>query len=714
LKMKTLKIFTLVSIACFFNISFAQQELSPNKLQRMAKKYAANAEYQAAREMLHEALKISPDRFNLNYELGLSYYYNSPHKELAIPYFEKALQLTLKDTVSEIFYYLGDLYQHKGKLDIAKDYYTRMKSFVTNNKNGAELLADLNNKISQCLSGNAFAVAVDKKIKIENLGSNVNSGYSDYAPVLAENGEIILFTSRRPSESGKSKRDDDDDKFYEDMYISKKTEDGGFGPAVLFQMTDKYFGMVPNSPGHDAIVSISADEKKLFTFNNNSIWISELTPDGNWNGPTKIDQTINAKRSYQPHASLSTDGKTIYFSSNRKGGTGGLDLYRSELNADGNWGPAINLGSEINSKFDEDSPFISEDGTRLYFSSKGHDTFGGYDIFYAELINGKLSKPVNLGWPINSPADDIFYQPTKDGKNGYFSSSRTEGLGEMDIYKLTFITKPEFKNCIALNTASNSPVDFVIPDTVLLNHELVFSATQNEIPNSIVDNVYWNFGGDEYFEGTATRKFEAEGSYEVKMELHAYHKEKFTVNDYCVSRFFSVVRDLPITPVLAVNSHSENSSDIKGTDDLKRIAKDLKNGKKVLADEKVVKSDVNPEFSSVKFETVYHEFNSSRIEADAIAQLDRNIEILKSNPNLKIKIVAHTDARGAADFNLRLSERRAKAAADYLISKGISSKRIKSIIGSGEQQILNKCLDSVDCPDEDHAVNRRTEFIIAE
>jgi outer membrane protein OmpA-like peptidoglycan-associated protein len=710
--MKTLSIFALIICTSCFNLSFAQNEFSHGKLQRMAKKHTARAEYEAAREKLHEALKIAPDRFILNYELGLSYYYNSPHKELAIPYFERALQLTVKDTVSEILYYLGDLYQHKGKLDIAKDYYTRMKAFVSNNKDGVALLADVNTRIAQCLSGKAYAVAVDKKVKIENLGSNVNSGFSDYAPVLAENGEMILFTSRRPDESGKSRRNDEDDKFYEDMFIAKRTKDGGFEPAVRFLMTDKYVGMLPNSSSHDAIVSISADEKKLFTFNNNSIWLSELTSDGNWKGPVKLDQTINAKRSYQPHASLSADGKTIYFSSNRKGGSGKLDLYKSELKEDGTWGPAINLGNEINSKFDEDSPFITEDGQRLYFSSKGHSSFGGYDIFYSDFVDGKWTKPVNIGWPINSPADDIFYQPSKDGKHGYFSSSRTEGLGEMDIYKLTFITSPEFNNCIAVNLASDPKIDFIIPDTILIGQEYVFTGFHNEIPNSVIDNVYWNFGGEEYFEGTAKREFETVGTYDIKMEIHAFHQEKFTINDYCVSRKITVVKDLP-QQILADNE--KKVSEETKVPPVKEETLAVKPDKDaVIAKVEKTKDIVRPDLSAIKLKTVYHEFNTSRLDQTATEALDKNIEILKSNPDLKINIISHTDSRGAAEFNLRLSERRAKAAANYLVSKGISTKRIKTIKGLGEKEILNKCQDGIDCSDEEHGINRRTEFIIVE
>ncbi|HET6245245.1 MAG: PD40 domain-containing protein [Bacteroidetes bacterium] len=671
-----------------------QKEHSNNKLFRQSKKHANAGEPELSRAKLIKLVERNPDNFNYNYELGLNYYYTFHRKEEALPYFEKAVKNSPKDTIGELFYYLGDLYQHKGELEKAIENYTIMKQFVKNNKPGKELFSELNFRIAQCFGGKAFAVAVDKKVKVENMGSNINSKFPDYAPVINNEEHILMFTSRRSSNLG-GKIDYRDDKFFEDMYLSRK-EENGFSPAQKFLVSDKYVGLIPNSPKHDAVVGFSSDEQKLFTFRDNSLWVSHLTKEGIWQGPEKLNENINSNKGYQPHACISSDGKTMFFSSERKGGLGGLDLYSSTLQEDGTWGIAKNIGAEINTKYNEDSPFISEDGKTLYFSSKGHNTIGGYDIFYTHNINGSWTKPVNLGRPVNSMADDIFYNPVKVGNQAYFSSSRPDGLGDMDIYRITYLTEPEFKDCNVITQVQNdSPnsvkfINFTMPDTILKGDQVFFDASQSRVKDSEIGNdVFWLFAdGSTAKEVKTTHTFENTGVYEIKMELQAFHKIKLTTDNYCISKFIHVVEKVK-EPLLAVNNPKNNSKEASNDD-----------------------NKVGAIVGEFVFENVYYDFDKGQVKVDSKNALDKNIAILKANPDVKIKIIAYADSKGSLDYNIRLSKKRANEAAQYLILKGISAKRIQAIEGKGEANLVNKCADGVECTPEEHQLNRRAEFIV--
>jgi hypothetical protein len=290
-----------------------------------------------------------------------------------------------------------------------------------------------------------------------NLGTNINSPYPDYAPVISADESILVFTSRRVGNVGGYT--DSDGEYYEDIYLSKNI-DWQWTKAVsidstsysfkrntqnhLYFTTAKRIEPPINTKYHDAAIGLSPTGQKLFIYKRGSIYVSPLIGDV-WSKPIKMNTNINYKKSRQPSISISADENTIYFSSDRKGGYGGLDIYKSEKMPNGEWGPAQNLGPEINTPYDDDAPFIHSDGKTLFFSSKGHNTMGGYDIFksvYENLPTGqtrsKWSEPKNIGYPINTTGDDIYYVETAKGDHAYLASIRDGGLGGMDIYLLLF------------------------------------------------------------------------------------------------------------------------------------------------------------------------------------------------------------------------------------------------------------------------------------
>lgn len=265
--------------------------------------------------------------------------------------------------------------------------------------------------------------------EIQSMGRAFNSMNDDHSPVVALDESTIFFTSNRPI----SELDNEDGQYFENIYVSF-WRDGAWTAATLLELPGNYYG-------NRATVSLSADGNSLILFQNDGV-IGNLYESrlvfGEWTEPVPFPAPINSGYN-ESHASLSLDGGRIFFVSDRPGGVGGKDLYVSHLLPDGYWGEPLNLGPQINTALDEESPFLHPDGRTLYFSSEGHASMGGYDIFSSELgENGEWSAVSNLGYPINTPDDDIFFMPTPDGQRVYYASRQPDGYGSTDIYLITF------------------------------------------------------------------------------------------------------------------------------------------------------------------------------------------------------------------------------------------------------------------------------------
>ena len=365
-----------------------------------------------------------------SFEGGLSYYFADFEREKSIPLFEAALENTKDDTIPELYYYLAKSYYLNGDYDKSADAFTKFKPFIKmNTAEGKALLEKSNEYLKIDDTGKKYLAKKDPNIKVFNLSEKINSSYGDYAPFLKESDNILLFTSRRKVNSNKT---DKDLLPYEDVYVAKQIND------VWELITDKkeiqkYIPRNLNTSKHDAGILYSSDGKTLYTYQKDGIWKS-LLENEKWSKLMELDENINSSKFNTPSISLSEDGNTMLFVAYRKEGIGEKDIYKSVKNSEGNWGKAENLGDIINSKLDEDSPYLTKDGKTLYFSSKGHNGIGGYDIFKSTLTNGTWSTPENLGIPLNSPSDDIYLVIDKEGINGFLSSDRNGGIGGMDIY----------------------------------------------------------------------------------------------------------------------------------------------------------------------------------------------------------------------------------------------------------------------------------------
>ncbi len=416
------------------------------KISRLANINFEKNDYVSAVESYQELVTELPDILFYNYRLGICYV-NSPEKEKAIPYLEKAAEgfKDKSDSVSdEIFYYLANAYHCSNQFEKAIAQYETHKKLVENDlqlskKLKQNALYAIDQEIIRCNYGNQLKYK-PVNVSIDNLGDEVNTVYPEYAPIIRSDGTLV-FTSRR--KGGTGSRKDKDGKFFFFIYISHAEK--GISSSKFSSATTEKISTRINSSSHDAAIQFFGN--KLFFCRNGYIWESELNLiNGKWGKPEKLKRN-ESSNAFEPSAALSPDEQTLYVVSDRQGGQGGLDIYKYEKMYSGLWGKPVNLGSVINTPFDEDGVFVGKDNKTLYFSSKGHNSMGGYDIFKTTYTPGTKtwSQPENLGYPVNTGSNDIFFMMAPAGDRAYFASDRDGGFGDMDIYRITFPEKEDAK-----------------------------------------------------------------------------------------------------------------------------------------------------------------------------------------------------------------------------------------------------------------------------
>ncbi|MDF2450151.1 MAG: ompA [Bacteroidota bacterium] len=383
-----------------------------------------------------EAYKIDSSTANINFNIGYCYLNSSQNKGQAERFLEKAVTNIKKNYRSDdpsekaapplaVFYY-GKSLHFNYKFDEAIAQYDLFDKDYARDK---ETKADVAFFKQQSVFAKEL-IAAPINVKIENLGDSINSPFPDYSPVLSADEATLIYTTRRNTSTGGDKTPDG--QFFEDIVVSYKDENGVWS-------SPKGIGQFVNTNGHEGSINLTPDGQTLIVYRddggNGNVYFS--TWDGkDWSILQSFGSDINTKY-WESHACLSADNNTLYFVSDRPGGFGGRDIYRCVRLPNGAWSKALNVGPTINTKYDEDGPFIHPDGVTLIFASVGHKSMGGFDIF-ASFIDEekKFSEPQNLGYPINTPDDDVFFVTSPDGKRGYFSSAKDGGFGEKDIYKM--------------------------------------------------------------------------------------------------------------------------------------------------------------------------------------------------------------------------------------------------------------------------------------
>ena len=362
---------------------------------------------------------------DLNYRIGVCLYNSKERKLKSLKYFEKCDKISLPETS----FYLGTLYHSMSKFNEAIKSFENYQS-LTQKKEIDSAWVNL------LISKSKNAIEITKcplNVVIHNMGEVINSPYPDYAPLVSADENMLIFTSRRSSSKGGLQ--DLNGEYMEDVYVSYKQKAGSWGRP-------KSISKNINTDFHDAGVALSPDGQQLIVYRTSDdmlsgdLYISRFNGK-DWSEPQMLGSDINMEDAVEASATFSPDDNMLIFSSDRPGGYGGKDLYRVVRLPNGRWSKAQNLGSTVNTKYDEDGPFMHEDGTTLYFSSKAHDNnIGGYDVYKSTLNeDGSWCKPENIGYPINTVNDDIFIFSV-NGNLAYFSSQSQNSFGASDIYTL--------------------------------------------------------------------------------------------------------------------------------------------------------------------------------------------------------------------------------------------------------------------------------------
>jgi outer membrane protein OmpA-like peptidoglycan-associated protein len=686
----------------FFNPVYSQQDPKEIARQYMEQAELIMAETKAmddARELMVTAADQDTTFIKANYEAGRMHLL-TVGKDRAVKYF---LRVYRQDPAYrfDIEYLIGRSYQYGEDFDNALEFYNLYKQKLASKSNyqGKDKvdLPTVDRAIFECQNAKEF-ISSPGNFSIVNIGREINSEFEDYAPVLNENEDEIVFTTRR-REDNLNENVFEDNKPYEDIFTSKKT-----GSAWAFA---KNVGPIVNTPYHESSVALSADGNMLFIFNDEGggdIFYSKREPGGEFTEKVPLPGIINSSFE-EKSISISKDEKTLYFSSNRPGGFGGLDIYRATKDSKGEWTNVKNLGPQINTDMDDDGLFIDYDDVTLYFSSKGRKGMGGYDVFKSthNPKTNEWSEPVNLGYPINTPDDDIYFVASKDGKRAYYSSVREDGLGYTDIYMITIpeglkntepvvakdpiVTPPQDTTASTPVVTTTTPVTptttpIITPTTKPVTTpsetkaalqplkyvvKVIDASDQSPLPAKVrlvgaKDNVIVPFVplGDGAFEFNITNAKPKDYRLSVESDGYAFQN---------------------------LNVKIEGASTQEKTIDRKVAMRKLVAG-----------------VTSI-LRNIYFDFDKATFKTESYPELNKLEAMLAQNQNMIVEIAGHTDAVGTKDYNKYLSLKRAQAVKNFLTKKGINTRRI-SAVGYGK----SKPLASNDDENGGRELNRRVEF----
>lgn len=455
-----MKNYYLFIITLIFSVNVIKAQLPSGKYSdyfREGNFLIGEENYDVALKNYLQAYQLDSSSANINFNVGFCYLNSSMNKGKAEYYFSRSISDITKnyryDDPSEksapplAHFYYGKALHINYKFDEALAQYD---IFEKNYAKDKETKEDVAYYKAQTVYAKEL-VASPINVKIENLGDSINSTYPDYSPVLSADEATMIYTTRRNTGTGGERTPDG--QFYEDIVVSYKDDNGKWSsPKTISQFI--------NTNGHEGSINLTPDGQTLIAYRddggNGNVYYSNW--DGKeWSSLQSFGSDINSKY-WEPHACLTSDNNTLYFVSDRPGGFGGRDIYRCVKLPNGAWSKALNVGPTINTKYDEDGPFIHPDGITLIFASKGHKSMGGFDLFASIMDEErKFSEPENMRYPINTPDDDVFFVTSPDGKRGYFSSAKDGGYGEKDIYKM-FIPDAKEKP-LALFKGSILPAD---------------------------------------------------------------------------------------------------------------------------------------------------------------------------------------------------------------------------------------------------------------
>ncbi len=460
--------------------------------------------YKDALPLYLQLNKSYPDNSNFKYRIGQCYLNTPGEKDLAVRYLEDAVKNInpnyregkFKESGApyDALYYLANAYRINNQLDNALETYDLFKRNMDPEVYDSAVV-DL--QIQSCLNAKEL-IGRPKFIRKYNLGSIINESLSEYNPVMSDNENLLVFSK---SEA-----------FYDAILYSVKNNGTWSAPQNLNEILQVDRDLFPTA--------LSADGKTLYLYSSadyDGIIYSTQFQNNTWSPLVKLNYNINTKY-WESHATISHDNNRLYFTSNRKGTYGGLDIWVSNRDSIGDWGPAVNLGPVINTPYNEESPFLSKDDKTLFFSSRGHFNMGGYDIFSSDLLSsGEWSDPVNAGYPLNSTDDDVFFKPSVESYKGYYAIDSPDGYGKQDIYQIEIFSDDHPRKFTISGTSSVADLLNLFKDSVKI------SVMNGQKPGQAMIA----------YTSPETRKYAfnlPQGDYEVNFEGYGGEKETRNLN----------------------------------------------------------------------------------------------------------------------------------------------------------------------------------------
>jgi outer membrane protein OmpA-like peptidoglycan-associated protein len=606
--------------------------------------------YKDAIPFFEEALKSDPKNEDATYYLGLSYRYASQPKKAVETL--SMLEKLNPDYWAWFYYEMGIAYDELGQFEKSASIYDVFLKKIPNTAARTLFIHQAKSKKNYALKSPQVRSMPPTMEEPVNLGELVNSKWGDYSPQSNPNGRVINFTSQRKDSKSEDQTDKDWNEINgwdEDVYSIEKKGNTWGKPMLLPEPI--------NSDGNDFGTSFSGDGQNMVYVacgrdgGVGSCDLYTLSLEGNtWSKPLNMGNVVNSKE-WDSQPTMSADGNTIIFSSTRDSGFGSADLYITTKNKYGDWGAASNLGGTVNTPFTEKSPFLSPDGKTLYFTSSGHPGYGELDLFISVNENGKWSEPLNLGKPLNSDQEDSYFTIGGSGELGYFASTRKGGFGGLDLYSIKI---PE----------SMRPKPTVVVEGIVSN------AKTKEIVGAYVMIEDINTG-----------------------ELIAINKSNSATGKYLIV--------LPAGKTYSVSANKEGfffhseKFDVPNASTYQEIKKDIE----LKPIEKGAKIVIN---------NIFFETGKATLSPQSNVELEKAVDLLKTNPTMIIEVGGHTDNVGDDTYNMKLSHDRSKSVREYLVKAGIASERVQAK-GYGESNPI-----ATNDTEDGRKANRRTEFVILE
>ena len=617
---------------------------STRKDLKTGNKFFEQENYRASLPYYERVLAKDPNNAKALFNAGIAYM--SFDKEKASDYIYKAQKLKPKVS-KDVEYWLGRVDHLNYNFDEAvahfQAYNATLKKKDTRKEELAQLIQHSKNAKVQFNS--------PKDIFVKNLGPTINTQYSEHSPVISSDDKLLIFTSRGESVTGATGKTTDsknksvaaDGEYYEDIFEAIRVDDENW-------QKPRSLSGVLNGKGHDASTQLFDNDTKLLMYrdeNNGDILVSEKSG-GDWTAAKELSSNINSKGFKEADAYITPDGLTIFFATGKYSEDGTLDLYTSTRPAGGDFGPAKSLGANVNTKYDDDSPYLSKDGKTLYFSSRGHNTMGGYDIFKSDYDEAgrKWGPAQNMGYPVNTPDDDSYYRLSPDGSYAYLSSYRIGGYGEKDLYTINYI-----KNTTIMGKVFSSRDS----TTVIPGVELVFSGAQ-------ADKTALSFRDISKPDGAYQVAVLSGRTYQVAVSKDGKNIE---------------TQEFPV-PV--------------STNDSTTLTKNF------------YVNYIDTTSTGMAFKNIYFDTDKYKLRPESITELNNISQVLMASPGINMSIEGHCDSRNTDEYNIVLGQNRAEAAYNYLKKQGVAETRMTTV-SYGERRPAAPN----DSP-ENMQLNRRDEF----